>query len=51
MQMPGGLKFNGQRIFDEATSERAQLEQEMIYTYSLPVSDMIGWFIYFTKYF
>ena len=42
MQMPGGLRFNGQKIFDEATSERMQLEQEMIFTYSLPVSDMIG---------
>jgi hypothetical protein len=42
MKMPGGLVFNGQRIYDEATAERATLEQEMIYTYSLPVSDMIG---------
>lgn len=42
MKMPGGLVFNGQRIFDEATQERFQLEQEMIYTYSLPVTDMIG---------
>ena len=40
--MPGGLTFNGQQIYDEATQERAQLEQEMIYTYSLPVTDMIG---------
>jgi hypothetical protein len=40
--MPGGLSFNGQKIYDEATGERMQLEQEMIYTYSLPVSDMIG---------
>jgi hypothetical protein len=42
MRMPGGLSFNGQKIYDEATGERMQLEQEMIYTYSLPVSDMIG---------
>lgn len=42
MQLPGGITFNGQQIFDEATEERKELEQEMIYTYSLPVADMIG---------
>lgn len=42
MRMPGGLVFNGQRIYDEATQEREKLEQEMIYTYSLPAADMIG---------
>lgn len=42
MQMPGGLKFNGQKIFDEALAERDELEKEMIYSYSLPVTDMIG---------
>lgn len=42
MKMPGGLVFNGQRIFDEATLERKDLEKEMIYTYSLPVTDLIG---------
>jgi hypothetical protein len=42
MQMPGGLRFNGQKIYDEATQERMQLEQEMIYTYSLPATDLIG---------
>ena len=42
MRMPGGLSFNGQQIYNEATQERAELENEMIYTYSLPVTDMIG---------
>lgn len=42
MKMPGGLTFNGQKIYDEATQERADLEREMIYTYSLPATDMIG---------
>lgn len=42
MKMPGGLSFNGQKIFDEATAERKELENEMIYTYSMPASDMIG---------
>lgn len=42
MQMPGGITFNGQQIYDEATSERRELEQEMITSYSLPVTDLIG---------
>jgi hypothetical protein len=42
MQMPGGLTFNGQQIFNEAMEEIAKLENEMVYTYSLPVTDMIG---------
>ena len=42
MKMPGGLIFNGQKIYDEATEERALLEKEMIYTYSLPVCDQIA---------
>jgi len=42
MTMPGGVTFNGQKIWDEANEEIAKLEQEMINTYSLPVSDMIG---------
>lgn len=42
MKMPGGLTFNGQKIYDEATAERADLEHEMIYSYSLPASDLIG---------
>lgn len=42
MKMPGGLTFNGQRIYEEATAEREALEKEMIMSYSLPVVDMIG---------
>ncbi len=42
MQLPGGLTFNGQQIYDEATQERDKLEQDMITSYSLPVTDMIG---------
>lgn len=42
MQLPGGLSFNGQAIYDEATKERYELEHEMISSYSLPVTDMIG---------
>lgn len=42
MKMPGGLTFNGQQIYNEATQERQDLEKEMIYSYSLPATDMIG---------
>jgi hypothetical protein len=42
MKLPGGLEFNGQKIYDEATQEREVLEKEMIMTYSLPCADMIG---------
>jgi hypothetical protein len=30
MQLPGGLKFNGQKIYDEATEDRQMLEKEII---------------------
>jgi hypothetical protein len=42
MQMPGGITFNGQQIYNEAIEEINQLEKEMISSYSLPVTDMIG---------
>ena len=42
MQLPGGLKFNGQKIYDEANEERLALEKEMMENYSMPVTDMIG---------
>jgi hypothetical protein len=42
MQLPGGLTFNGQKIYEDATKEREDLEHEMITSYSLPVTDMIG---------
>jgi len=42
LQLPGGVQFNGDKILDEATQEVAQLEQDMISGYSLPVADMIG---------
>jgi hypothetical protein len=41
MQMPGGIVFNGQQIYDEADAEIKKLEREMIDSFSLPVSDMI----------
>ena len=42
MKLPGGLTFNGQQIYDEATRERESLEKEMIFSYSIPATDMIG---------
>jgi len=42
MTLPGGIKFNGQKIYDEADDEIKALEKEMISSYSLPVTDMIG---------
>jgi hypothetical protein len=42
MQLPGGLRFNGQKIYDEAVNEKKAMEQEMIMNYSMPVTDMIG---------
>lgn len=42
MTLPGGVQFNGQAILDEATVEIKDLEQEMIFSYSLPSSDMVG---------
>lgn len=42
MKLPGGIEFNGEKILDDATKEREELEKEMIFTYSLPNTDMIG---------
>jgi len=40
--LPGGMKFNAAKIYDEAVKEIEELEHEMIHSYSLPVTDMIG---------
>jgi hypothetical protein len=42
LQMPGGITFNGQKIWEEAQEALVKLEDEMISSYSLPVADMIG---------
>jgi hypothetical protein len=41
MQLPGGITFNGQQIYDEAINEREKYERT-IYDSSLPIADMIG---------
>jgi hypothetical protein len=40
--MPGGVQFNGQQILQDAQDEIRKMEEEMITTYSLPPSDMVG---------
>lgn len=42
MQLPGGITFNGQQIYNEAHEERREMEKEMIIYNSIPVTDMIG---------
>ena len=42
MQLPGGLQFNGQQIYNEAQDEIQRLESEVITNYGGLVMDMIG---------
>ena len=42
MNLPGGITFNGQKIWDEAQEEIQKLEDTVVNDYSLPVTDMIG---------
>jgi hypothetical protein len=42
LQLPGGVQFNGEKIYNDATAEIEKLEQDVIIGYSLPVVDMIG---------
>jgi hypothetical protein len=42
IQMPGGVTFNGDKIYNDAEAEIEKLEAEMINSYSLPSVDMIG---------
>lgn len=41
-KLPGGVEFNGEKIFNDADKEIKEMEDEMLYTYSLPVSDFFG---------
>ena len=42
MQLPGGVQFNGQKLYDDAFAERQQLEEEMATAYVYPPEDMVG---------
>jgi len=42
MQLPGGLQFNGQQIYNEAQDEIARMESEVTTNYGGIVMDMTG---------
>jgi hypothetical protein len=42
IQLPGGVTFNGEKIYEDAHEEIDKLEAEMSMSYSLPAYDMIG---------
>lgn len=42
MSLPGGVQFNGEKILDDAREDIRKMEDDMISSYSLPVTDMIG---------
>lgn len=42
LQLPGGVQFNGMKIYDDADAEIKRLEEEMLSSFSLPPYDMIG---------
>lgn len=42
IQMTGGVTFNGQQIYEEAEAEIEKLENDMIWSYSLPPGMEIG---------
>ena len=42
LQLPGGVQFNGEKIYNDATAEIERMEQDVIVGYSLPVTDLIG---------
>ena len=42
VQLPGGVTMNGQKIFDEAVEEIAQLKQELRDTFELPPDMFVG---------
>lgn len=42
MQLPGGVTFNGQQLFDEANTEIEKIEEEMQLRYEEPVDFFLG---------
>jgi hypothetical protein len=42
LTLPGNIQFNGEQILNDAREEIQRLEEEIINSYSLPASDMIG---------
>ena len=42
VQLPGGVNLNGRQLFDDATNELTQIEEQMQLRNELPVDMMIG---------
>lgn len=42
MQLPGGVTFNGEQILQDAAADIAKMEEEMIISFSLPLTDLMG---------
>jgi hypothetical protein len=42
VQLPGGVTMRGAQIYAEGNAEVAQIEQEMMYNYELPIDFMTG---------
>lgn len=42
LELPGGITLNGQQMYDEATEEIRQIEEEMQLKYEMPVNFFIG---------
>jgi len=42
MPLPGGVKFNGDKIYAQAVQDRKEMEEEMMSGFSLPSTDLIG---------
>ena len=42
MTLPGNVQFNGEKILDDAVVEIRRLEDEMLSSYSLPITDLLG---------
>lgn len=42
LQLPGGVQFSGQQIYEEANAEIADLEKDMVTNLSMPALDMVG---------
>jgi hypothetical protein len=42
MQLPGGITFNGQQIYDEAVQKKEAMQKDMVENLSMPATDMIG---------
>ena len=42
IQLPGGVTFNGEKIYNDAVEDIEKMEAEMSMSYSLPAYDMIG---------